>query len=111
MDDFEKKEVEQVIQKPACWFRYVNDTSVTWPHGQEKLTVFLNHLKWISHEYLVQRGKRRPPPIFGYQHLQETRQLPRLQSLSEAHPNQSLYTLAITSPPCKQTVSSGFPDK
>jgi hypothetical protein len=44
MEDFEKKAVEQVTHKPVCWFRYVDDTIVIWPHGQEKLTEFLNHL-------------------------------------------------------------------
>jgi hypothetical protein len=36
--------IEQAVLKPVCWFRYVDDTFVIWPHGQEKLTEFLNHL-------------------------------------------------------------------
>jgi len=44
MEDFEKKVIEQAPHKPVCWFRYVDDTFVIWPHGQEKLTEFLNHL-------------------------------------------------------------------
>jgi hypothetical protein len=44
MEDFENKAIEQVIHKPVCWFRYVDYTFVIWPHGQEKLTEFLNHL-------------------------------------------------------------------
>jgi hypothetical protein len=44
MKDFEKKAIEQVTHKPVCWFRYVDNTFVIWPHGQEKLTAFLNHL-------------------------------------------------------------------
>jgi hypothetical protein len=30
--------------KPLCWFRYVDDTFVIWPHGPDKLREFLNHL-------------------------------------------------------------------
>jgi retron-type reverse transcriptase len=39
MEDFEKKATEQVVLKPVCWFRYVDDTFIIWPHGQEKLTI------------------------------------------------------------------------
>jgi hypothetical protein len=41
VEDFEKNAVEQVAHKPICWFKYVGDSSVIWPHGQEKLTEFL----------------------------------------------------------------------
>jgi len=44
MEDFVKKAIEQATHKPVCWFRYVDDTFVIWPHGQEKLREFLNHL-------------------------------------------------------------------
>ena len=35
MQDFEKKATEQAALKPVCWFRYVDDTFVIWPHGQK----------------------------------------------------------------------------
>jgi len=41
MEDFENKAIEQATHKPVCWFRYIDDTFVIWPHGQEKLTEFL----------------------------------------------------------------------
>jgi hypothetical protein len=44
MEDVEKKVLEQVTHNPVCWFRYVDDTFVIWPHGRVKLTEFLNHL-------------------------------------------------------------------
>ena len=44
MEDFEKKAIEQATHKPVCWFRYVDDTFVIWPHGKEKLTEFHSHL-------------------------------------------------------------------
>jgi hypothetical protein len=43
MEDFEKRAIEQGTHQTTCWCRYVDDTFVIWPHGQEKLTVFLNH--------------------------------------------------------------------
>jgi retron-type reverse transcriptase len=43
MEEFEKKAIETAIHKPTCWYRYVDDTFSIWPHGQEKLTDFLNH--------------------------------------------------------------------
>jgi hypothetical protein len=50
MEDFEKKAIEQAVLKPVCWFRYVDDTFVTWPHGQENLTEFLNHLNRLHNK-------------------------------------------------------------
>jgi hypothetical protein len=47
MEDFKKGAIEQATHKPTCWFRYVDDTFVIWPHGQEKLTEFLNHLSGL----------------------------------------------------------------
>jgi hypothetical protein len=50
MEDFEKKAIEQVTHKPVCWFRYVNDSLVMWPQGQEKLIEFLNHLSGLHNK-------------------------------------------------------------
>jgi hypothetical protein len=41
MEDFEMKATELKTHKPTCWFIYVDDTFVIWPHGQEKLAEFL----------------------------------------------------------------------
>ena len=50
MVDFEKKATEQVAHKSVCWFRYVDDTFVFWPHGQKKLAEFLNHLNGLHNK-------------------------------------------------------------
>jgi hypothetical protein len=47
MEDIEKNAIEQATHKPVCWFIYVDDTFVIWPHGQEKLEDFLNHLNGL----------------------------------------------------------------
>jgi hypothetical protein len=50
MEHFEKKAIDQATHKPVCWFRYVDDTFVIWPHGQEKLKEFLNHLSGLHNK-------------------------------------------------------------
>jgi len=47
MEDFEMKAIEKATYKPASWYRYVDDNFLIWPHGNEKLTDFLNHLNGI----------------------------------------------------------------
>jgi hypothetical protein len=48
MEDFEKKTIEQATHKPVCWYRYVDDTLVIWPHGQDKLLEFLKNLNLLN---------------------------------------------------------------
>ena len=47
MQDFEEKALNQATLKPTCWYRYVDDTFVIWPHGKENLTDFLEHLNGV----------------------------------------------------------------
>src|SRR5215469_1292483 len=47
MEEFEKKAIEQATNKPTCWYRYVDDTFVIWPHGQDQLQEFLHHLNGL----------------------------------------------------------------
>jgi len=47
MEDFDMKAIKKATHKPVYWYRYVDNTFVIWPHGQEKLTDFLNHLNGI----------------------------------------------------------------
>ncbi|GJQ84925.1 hypothetical protein Trydic_g531 [Trypoxylus dichotomus] len=35
------------FKKPLCWYRYVYDTFVVWPHGADALGEFLQHLNSI----------------------------------------------------------------
>jgi hypothetical protein len=35
--------IEQATHKPLRWYRFVDDTFVIWPHGQDKLLEFLSH--------------------------------------------------------------------
>jgi retron-type reverse transcriptase len=47
MEDFEERTLDLAPHKPLCWFRYVDDTFVIWPHGPDRLGDFLNHLNSI----------------------------------------------------------------
>jgi hypothetical protein len=37
MEDYEKTALDSAQLHPRCWFRYVDDTPVIWPHGPYKL--------------------------------------------------------------------------
>jgi hypothetical protein len=47
VEDFEEKTLNQATLKPPCWYRYVNDTFVIFPHGKDNLTEFLEHLNGL----------------------------------------------------------------
>jgi hypothetical protein len=43
-EDYEREVLPSAPLKPRCWFCYVDNTFVIWPHGQETLKDFLHHL-------------------------------------------------------------------
>jgi len=47
MEDFEEAALSRVAYKPMCWFCYMDDTFMFWPHGLKELNNFLNHLNNI----------------------------------------------------------------
>jgi hypothetical protein len=47
MEESEKKAIEQATHKPTCWYRYVDDTFVIWPHKKDKLQEFLHHINGL----------------------------------------------------------------
>jgi hypothetical protein len=49
MEHFEEQAIKQATHKPVCWYRYVDDTFVIWPHGQDKLIEFLDYLNGLHH--------------------------------------------------------------
>jgi hypothetical protein len=48
MEHFETLALNNFHLKPKCWFRFVDDTFVIWPHGQPSLISFFDHLNNIS---------------------------------------------------------------
>jgi hypothetical protein len=47
MEDFEDMILSQATHKLLCWFCYMNDTFVVWPHGPEKLLRVVDHLNGL----------------------------------------------------------------
>jgi hypothetical protein len=48
MEHFEGFALNRFDLKPKCWFSFVDDTFVVWPHGQPSLISFFNHRNSIS---------------------------------------------------------------
>ena len=92
------KAIKPATYKPACWYRYVDDTFVIWPNGKQKLMEFLNHLNGIHNDIQftmeIEDGHH---PFLDIDIYRKTR-LPRTQSLQETHPYQPLLTPKILSP-------------
>jgi hypothetical protein len=51
---------EEATRKFLCWFHYVADTFILWPHGQ-KLKDFLDHLNSIHQKTHLPKRRRWPP--------------------------------------------------
>jgi hypothetical protein len=47
MEDFKEMALDRAPHKPLCWFRYVDDTFVFWPHGLDRLRDFLGLLNSV----------------------------------------------------------------
>jgi hypothetical protein len=59
VEHFEKRALDGAQHKPSPWLRYVDDTFVIWPHGPERLQIFLSHLSSLrpSIQLTVERVK------------------------------------------------------
>ncbi|GJQ72970.1 hypothetical protein Trydic_g1609 [Trypoxylus dichotomus] len=44
MEALEHEAIESSRMKPKCWYTYVDDTFVIWPHGPRTLEEFLQHI-------------------------------------------------------------------
>ena len=69
MEKFKKESLDSYPLKPSRWKRYVDDTNVVWPHGEDELRKFLTHLNNIS------------PNIKFTMELEENRSIPFLDVL------------------------------
>ncbi|GJQ68645.1 hypothetical protein Trydic_g17192 [Trypoxylus dichotomus] len=48
MEEYERREMDLFELKPKMWLRYVDDTFVIWPHGEEEINGFLRHLNGLE---------------------------------------------------------------
>jgi hypothetical protein len=65
MENFEERALQQVTHKPLCWFRHVDDTSIIWPHGPQKLEEFLDHPNGLhkNMQFTMETEKDGHPPF------------------------------------------------
>ena len=47
MEFIENPTIQTATNRPKKWIRYMDDTFIIWPHGQEKLNQFHNHLNGL----------------------------------------------------------------
>lgn len=47
MEYFEELALQRATRKPLCCFYYMDDTSVIWPHGPNRLRDYLNQLNSV----------------------------------------------------------------
>ena len=47
MGEFERKALEDYVDKPFLWLRYIDDILMVWTHGNEKLESFIAYLNSI----------------------------------------------------------------
>ncbi|XP_071453466.1 uncharacterized protein [Hetaerina americana] len=64
MEDFEEKALNSAPMRPKCFFRYVDDTFIIWPHGLNTLNAFLEHMNNqhpnIRFTMEIEKNHRRP---------------------------------------------------
>jgi hypothetical protein len=56
MEHFETLSLRRFHLKPKCWFYFVDDIFVIWPHGQANLTSFFNNLNKIPPPHPIHHG-------------------------------------------------------
>ncbi|XP_018574499.1 uncharacterized protein LOC108913431 [Anoplophora glabripennis] len=75
---FEKKALKSTTLKPKCWYRYVDDTFIIWPHGRNTVADFLDHINGIH------------PDIQFTMEVEKNAALPFLDVLVERKPDDTL---------------------
>jgi hypothetical protein len=65
MEHFEQQALSRAPRIPTQWYRYVDDTFVVWPHGEEELREFLDQLNSIHHniKFTMKVEKNRSLPF------------------------------------------------
>ncbi|GJQ81435.1 hypothetical protein Trydic_g14592 [Trypoxylus dichotomus] len=54
IEEFERRVMDSYELKSKMWLRYVDDTFVIWPHGEEKINGFLQHLEEESINFTME---------------------------------------------------------
>ena len=59
MENLEEEAIRSAPLQPKLWRRYVNDTFIIWPHGEEELQRFHQHLTTSTQTFTSPWRKRR----------------------------------------------------
>jgi hypothetical protein len=94
MEYFEQQAISKAPRKPTHWYRYVDDNFVVWPHGEEELHEFLDHLNNIQ------------PNIKFTMEVEKSLSLPFLDVLASRRPDGSLGHTVYRKP-----THTGYPTK
>jgi len=59
LEDFEERALAQVTHKLLCWFCYMDDPFIIWPHGPELLERYLDRLNGLhmNIQFIVETEK------------------------------------------------------
>ena len=54
MEDLEVRAMQLAILRPSLWLRYVDDTFVIWPHGEEELQFCFSveYITWFAQVFV-----------------------------------------------------------
>ena len=77
MEHLEEKALRSAPAPPRLWIRYVDDTFVVWPHGQEKLDCFQEHLN-MQHSNIKFTVEHERENMLAFLDVQVTRNNNRL---------------------------------
>ena len=110
MEEFEKNAIETATHKPACWYRYVDDTFVIWPHGQKRLVEFLEHLNGINKniQFTVETEAEGHIPFLDIDIYRKDGSLGHKVYRKPTH--KPIPTPEIPPPPSQQTLGPYIPD-
>lgn len=95
MEDLERRATDTYDLKPEIWLRYVDDTFVVWPHGEESLNGFLRHLNNIEESIKFTREIESENNVPFLDVLVHKREQQEQQYLSQAMQD-SIYTTTPT---------------
>jgi hypothetical protein len=76
MEDFGEMAPYRAAHKPLCWFSYVDDTIVFWPHEPDRMRDFYDHLNsvhWNIQFTIEREGHLRFLDIDIYRRLTSTK--------------------------------------
>ena len=78
MENFEKKAIESYPLKPKLWKRYVDDTNVLWPYGEQELNKFFEHLniQSVDIKFTMEVEKNGSIPFLDVLVYKKTRRFP-----------------------------------